>query len=388
MNPDPLFEPFALKHLVLRNRFIMPAMQRGMSRSGAPTQEMFDTYRARAVGGIALVIGESTAVPHASADWNDNLVRIEQATHEAWKGLADAVHSGGAHFFVQLWHPGAIREVAPGYRSSNTPTLSPSGLMGKGRPNGAAMTRQELADVRDAFVEGALLAREAGADGIEVHACHGYLLDQFLWHETNLRQDEYGGAMNIDRARYPAEIVAAIRREVGPDFPISIRLSQFKEVDYGARIWETPEALGDTLYMLRQAGVDLFHMSARRFYRPAFAGSPRTFAGWAKSLTDAPVITVGSVGLTTDMLENLFDGRPAESDLEAGLARLREGFAHNEFDLVAVGRSLIAAADWVNLIGDGQGHRIPTFTKSMLGPMMEDEAAAIAPTGRVIVEDI
>ena len=112
---------------------------------------------------------------------------------------------------MQLWHPGSIRKVDPGEPFYDHPTLSPSGLVQKGRINGRAMTAQELEDLKASYVRAAEHAKALGFDGIELHSCHGYLLDQFLWAETNLREDIYGGATLADRARYPAAILRAIR---------------------------------------------------------------------------------------------------------------------------------------------------------------------------------
>ena len=250
------------------------------------------------------------------------------------------------------------------------------------------MTRQDLQEVRDAYVEAALLAGEIGADGVEVHAAHGYLLDQFLWSQTNLRTDEYGGETLVERARYPTEIVAAIRAAIGPDKLISFRFSHFKEVDYGARICEDPAELSSMLRALRTAGVDIFHASARRFYRPAWPGDPRSLAAWTKSLTDAVVVGVGSVGLTTDILENLYDNRTPEGDVENGITLVRQALRKGDFDLIAVGRSLIADPDFVNKVRDKRYAEIPVFSRSMLGQQLEEVSDAIAPKSRVIANDL
>src|SRR5581483_1547378 len=182
------------------------------------------------------------------------------------------------------------------------PTLSPSGLAHAKRANGRAATGQELIDIREGFVRSALLAKAAGFDGVEVHAAHGYLLDQFLWAETNRRTDGYGGPDIRDRVRFPAEIVAAVRAELGPRPVVGLRFSQWKEVNFDARVAETPDELKLMLDALRAAGADYFHASARRFWTPEWPGSDLGIAGWTKSLTDRPVIAVGSVGLDIDVM--------------------------------------------------------------------------------------
>ena len=181
-----------------------------------------------------------------------------------------------------------------------------------GKPNGLAASLGDLEAIQDAFVRGARAAQQIGANGVEVHACHGYLLERFLWAETNRRTDGYGGDDIRARVRFPKEIVTAIRAAVGQDFVISFRFSQWKEVNYEARIAPTPEDLRVMLSELRSAGVDLFHASARRFWIPEWPGSDWGIAGWTKSFTDAPVIGVGSVGLDTDVMENFF-GKEAQA---------------------------------------------------------------------------
>src|SRR5262249_25069649 len=153
--------------------------------------------------------------------------------------------------------------------------------------------------------------------------------------------------------RFPAEIVRAIREELGPGFPISFRFSQWKEVNYHARVVRTPEELRAMLTILRGAGVDVFHASARYFWVPEWPDSDLGIAAWTKSMTDAPVIAVGSVGLDTDVMDNFF-GKEAKSTGEAGMIELLRRFNQGEFDLISVGRGLIGDAEWVNKIRDGR----------------------------------
>lgn len=264
--------------------------------------------------------------------------------------------------FMQLWHEGAVRKEGGDGPYSQFPTLSPSGLVHAGKPNGGTATLDDFEAIRDAFVRGALAAKQIGAAGVEVHACHGYLLDQFLWAETNRREDGYGGDDIRARVRFPAEIVSAIRQAVGEQFPISFRFSQWKEVNYNARIVPTPGDLESMLIILRAAGVDVFHASARYFWGPEWQGSDLGIAGWTKSLTDAPVIAVGSVGLDTDVMDNFF-GKEAKSTGEAGLRELLRRFNNREFDLISIGRSLIGDAQWVNKVRDGRLEQIRMFTR-------------------------
>ena len=361
-DPAPLFTPFNINGLTLPNRFVMPAMQRQWCEDGVPQPRLAEYYRERVDGGVGLVITESCAVDHPSSTQTPFFCRIDARSMSAWERCFDEVNRAGGRMFLQLWHEGAVRKEGGEGPYSKFPTLSPSGLAHANKLNGRAATQQDLEDIRDAFVRGAAAAKRIGAAGVEVHACHGYLLDQFLWTETNRRSDGYGGEDIAARVCFPAEIVRAIRQEVGPRFPISFRFSQWKEVNYQARVVRTPAELRSMLTTLRGAGVDVFHASARYFWVPEWPDSDLGIAGWTKSMTDAPVIAVGSVGLDTDVMDNFF-GKEAKSTGEAGLIELLRRFNNEEFDLISVGRGLIGDAEWVNKVRDGRLSEIRMFTK-------------------------
>lgn len=368
-----LFSELAIGNAVLRNRFVLPAMQRGFGVNYTPTPRLIEYYRRIAKGGAGLVITESLAINHPTSTGHDGFVlMIDDSRSEEWKACIQAVRAEGSHILVQLNHTGACRVENSGGPRPDLPSLSPSGLMRAGKRNGRAATLEELAEIRDAYVDCALFTKKFGADGVEVHCAHGYLLDQFLWKETNLRTDQYGGPTIADRARFPAEVVRAIREATGNDFIISVRFSQWKEVDYEARIVDTPDELEQMLRVLRNAGADLFHASTRRFNKPEWPGSDRTLAGWAKSLTDAPVITVGSVGVTLDVMDTIYTDQAIESDTERAVQILERMFNEGQFDLVAVGRSMMADPEWVNKIEKKQYAEVLPFKREMVKQALED----------------
>jgi 2,4-dienoyl-CoA reductase-like NADH-dependent reductase (Old Yellow Enzyme family) len=321
-----------------------------------------------AAGGAGLIISESTSPDHPSAYWQPMMGRMEAGTLGAWRKVVDAVHSEGAGFLLQIWHPGSMRKVAEGHPLASYPAFSPSGLIQGGRPNGRAMTREDLSELKLAYVQAAEHAQSLGADGVEVHSAHGYLLDQFLWAETNRREDEYGGRSLAERARYSAEIVAAIRKATGERFVISYRFSQFKEVDYGATVASSPEDLRGMLALLRSSGVDLFNVSSRRFHKAEWPDSEHpdfTIAEWARALTDAPVMTCGSVGLNVEMFANLFDDQePSEQSVERDLRLLAGRVRRGTLDLVGVGRTHIANNDFVNKVRARRFDELALFNKT------------------------
>jgi 2,4-dienoyl-CoA reductase-like NADH-dependent reductase (Old Yellow Enzyme family) len=187
------------------------------------------------------------------------------------------------------------------------------------------------------------MVRRLGFDGLEIHAGHGYLIDQFFWRHTNRRGDVYGGDL-VERTRFAVEVLRACRAAVGTGFPISLRISQWKIQDRDAVLANTPDEFDRFLAPLADAGVDLFHCSAQRYWEPAFAGSDLNLAGWVKKLTGSPAMSVGSVGLDKDVMDQDGYAYPAPID------RLLEMMARGDFDLVAVGRALIADPHWVEKI--------------------------------------
>ena len=152
-----LFKPLRIRAAVLRNRFVMPAMQRMCATNGVPDQDFVAWYALRAQGGAALVISEGAAIDHPSATKTSRILRLEAPMLDGWQACAEAVHRAGAYFLIQLFHEGAVRLEGQGPYPS-APTLSPSGLITPGKQSGRAATRYELEEIKDAYVRGARLA--------------------------------------------------------------------------------------------------------------------------------------------------------------------------------------------------------------------------------------
>jgi len=364
---DGLFTPLALDGVTLRNRFVMPAMQIGFTENCGPSPRTIDYLRGRSEGGAGLIFSESCAPDHPSGYWQAAFCVMNPQTRGRWAELTEAIKGAGAAFAVQLWHPGGQRRPIEGFAHADAPTLSPSGLIQAEREGGRAMTRDEMDDLADTFVRAAEDAKSIGADGVELHCAHGYLMDQFLWAETNTREDGYGGPAVADRARYPLAVAAAIRQAVGKDFLVSLRFSQFKEVDYGARVFETPEELAEFGALARAAGVSMLNVSSRRFGKPEWPDRDPTLgiAGWAKRLTHLPIMTTGSIGLSTDIFADLFDGEDPGLRIAADLAELGRRFNAGEFDMVGVGRMHIANADFVTKVRDGRFDELRLYNKAV-----------------------
>jgi 2,4-dienoyl-CoA reductase-like NADH-dependent reductase (Old Yellow Enzyme family) len=303
-----------------------------------------------------------------------------QDAHDSWRGVAEAVHAAGGLVMPELWHVGLIYKTsdlmegeALRYRAE-LGQVSPSGFIEPGKKVCEGMTQAQIDEVIAAYGAGADKAVELGFDGLEIHAGHGYLIDQFFWAPLNRRTDRYGGSPRA-RGQFGAEVVAEIRRRVGPDFPILFRISDWKLIDYDARLAQSPQELEQLLAPLVDAGVDLFDCSQRRFWEPTFEGSYLNLAGWTKKVTGVPTMTVGSVGLDSDLMESFVEGRQANCNL-ASLTDLIVRFERSEFDLVGVGRASIADPDWANHMRCGELHKLRPYDHSVLAHLREALRAA------------
>jgi 2,4-dienoyl-CoA reductase-like NADH-dependent reductase (Old Yellow Enzyme family) len=362
-----LFSPFGYGSLQLKNRVVMAPMTRNQSPNNVPSDAVVEYYRKRAAGGVGLILTEGTCPGHkAASGYPDVPFMAGQAALAGWAKVVEAVHAEGGKIAPQLWHVGGIRKpgIEPG---GNLPGYSPSGMAFPGKVTGHAMTTQDIDETIAAYVQAAIDSERIGFDAIEIHAAHGYLIDQFFWEATNHRDDQYGGSLE-NRLRFATELVSAMRAALKPDTPISLRFSQWKQQDYTARLANNPDELAAFLMPLSDAGVDIFHCSTRRFWEAEFEGSELNLAGWTKRITGKPTMAVGSVGLNADFLPEPGDLAFKDGEI-ANLDNLSLRLANNEFDLVAVGRALIANPDWANKIEQQQADKLIPFEKNMLASL-------------------
>ncbi|WP_144282217.1 NADH:flavin oxidoreductase [Chryseobacterium echinoideorum] len=352
MNTESLFKPFIYKNLELKNRFVMAPMTRAQSDKGVPTQQIADYYQRRAASEVGLILSEGTVINRPASK---NLLNIPDfygnEALNGWQNVIDAVHEYGGKMGPQIWHVGDTR------MSAEYPSVD--------MEKASSMTLEDIQDTIAQFAASAKSAKELGFDVLEIHGAHGYLIDQFFWEVTNTRTDEYGGKTLKERSRFAVDVVKAIRAAVGEDFIIIIRLSQWKQQDYSAKLANTPEEMEEWLIPLKEAGVDIFHCSQRRFWEPEFEGFDLNFAGWAKKITGQPTITVGSVGLEGDFME-AFSGKGTEkTDLSELTRRLERG----DFDLVAVGRALLQDPEWVKKLKENKIDEIKNFSAESMATL-------------------
>ncbi|MFD2923998.1 NADH:flavin oxidoreductase [Halobacillus naozhouensis] len=354
----PLFQSFTSEKIKLSNRTVMAPMTRGFSPDGVPGEDVAGYYRRRAENEVGLIVTEGTGIDHPASVSGASIPLFHgEESLNGWSNVVKEVHEAGGKIVPQLWHVGMTRKKGDLPNEEANP-VGPSGLSLDGDKITEPMTEAEVEKMVEAYAQAAADAKRLDFDGIEIHGAHGYLIDQFFWEKTNQRTDRYGGDI-VGRTQFAVEVIKACRREVGPDFPIIFRFSQWKMNDYKAKLAETPDELERFLTPLVEAGVDIFHCSTRRFWEPEFEGSDLNLAGWTKKLSGKPVISVGSVGLDGEFTS--FSGANTTS-LDGLMEKLDDG----EFDLVAIGRSLLMDPEWVRKVREGRETELLPFDKAAL----------------------
>jgi 2,4-dienoyl-CoA reductase-like NADH-dependent reductase (Old Yellow Enzyme family) len=372
---EPLFRPFQVKTLTLRNRIVMSPMGQANAKDGVPDDGYPAYFRRRAEGEVGLVMSGATAIPHPSAhmDVNEPHFYGDKAL-AVWKQSIDAVHAAGGKMIPQLWHSGlhGLAYVPPSWDMHGPsgvwfPGPQADGSAGPHEMRAQPMTQADIDAVIRAFGEAAATAQRLGFDGVELHGAHGFLIDQFFWEKTNLRTDRYGGSLR-DRTRFAVEVLEEVRRRVGPDFPIVMRISQFKMMDYTATLADTPAHLAAFLEPLAEAGVDVFDCSIRRFQQPAFPDNPLNLAGWAKKLTGKASLCCGGIGLGSGSVDfgdaDAYKATAAVSlsEIDVLCGMLDRG----EFDLISLARAILGDPAWPQKVRQGRESELKPFTADLM----------------------
>ena len=365
-----LFDPLTIKGLTVPNRIVMAPMTRNFSPEGVPGENVAEYYRKRAAGGTGLIITEGTGIDRPESRNEPNIPAFHgDKSLAGWGEVVEAVHAEGGKIAPQLWHTGLVPAQSPDKPRPGQPE-GPSGIDDKGEPFGAAMSEEDVADTVAKFASAAADAAKLGFDTIELHGAHGYLIDQFFWGAMNRRDDKWGGATLPERSRFAVEIVKQVRAAMPEDMPLIIRVSQWKQQDYTVKLAPTPDEMEAWLGPLVAAGVDVIHASQRRFWEPEFpeidGEQGLNFAGWAKKLTGATTISVGSVALEGDF----FGAFAGEGSKVADLTELERRMEADEFDLIAVGRAMIANPDFARLVREGRQADLHGFAAPMLGELV------------------
>jgi 2,4-dienoyl-CoA reductase-like NADH-dependent reductase (Old Yellow Enzyme family)/thioredoxin reductase len=253
---ENLLRPGKINSMHMRNRLIAGPMEKSLANpDGTLNQRYIDYTRERAKGGAALIQLEAAYV---SPEGRGNPFQLGCHGDHVLPGLAhvaEVIHEHDGKLGMQLHHGGRQSSSVAHHRQPIGPSVVPCSLLDPGSiPR--EMTKMDIHRVRDDFVRAAERCLNAGVDMIIIHGAHGYLLGQFLSPQSNLRSDDYGGTLE-NRARFPLEVVAAIRRIVGSDYPIGYRLSAVEYVKGGLEIEEATRFSG----MLADSGIDLIDVA-------------------------------------------------------------------------------------------------------------------------------
>ncbi|MGW1985023.1 NADH:flavin oxidoreductase/NADH oxidase family protein [Streptomyces collinus] len=322
-----LFSPLPLRSgQVLRNRIAKAAMEENMAGDGQlPGQGLLSLYRRWASGGTGLLITGNVMVHAEALTGPGGVVLDERAPLEPFREWARAGKSGGGAIWMQINHPGRqIQADMPGV------VWGPSDVavsLGKhssrfGRP--LAMTAEQIEATVTRYAVTARRAEEAGFDGVEIHAAHGYLLSQFLSPLVNKRTDAWGGSLE-NRARMLLDIVRAVRVTVSPSFAVAVKLNS---ADFQRGGFDADDAR-QVIEMLAPLGVDLVELSGGSYESPAMSGRPadsRTQAREAYFL-DLARDLVKSSPLPLMLTGGITRRETAEKVLESGVAIIGMGTA-------------------------------------------------------------
>ncbi|WP_057736410.1 FAD-dependent oxidoreductase [Liquorilactobacillus uvarum] len=330
-----LFEPITINGMTLRNRIIMPPMGTNFANyDGTITDNHIKYYEQRAKGGTALITLENVCFDYPMGTNGTTQLRMDndQYLPGLWK-FNEKMHSFGACTSVQINHAGAS---ATGLRLGGLQPVSASDVASKkGMTCPRPLKVEEIEQIVNKYEEAAARAKRAGFDCVEVHAGHSYLLDQFLSPHYNHRKDEYGGSPE-NRARFAREVLTAVRKAVGPRFPISVRFSAEEFINDG-------NSLKDTLKLLEYFNqeADILNVSAAVNDNLQYQIDKMSLPdGWRSFMAKAVKEKFHKVTVTSG---NFRSPKIAEQVLENGDA-----------DLIAMGRGLIAEPNWVNKVQFGQ----------------------------------
>ena len=372
MSPEieRLLSPARLGPLQLRNRVIKTATFEGLTPQGAPTQALIDFHTRVIDGGVAMTtVGQCNVSPDARN--LDNEMHLHDGIRGELRQLTDAIHAHGGKISAQLTHCGYFKLNKP---LETRYTVSPSFKFNKlgapyGRPFAHAMTQKDIDRTIDSYARSTVLARETGFDAVEIMACHGYLLNQFLSANINRRRDQYGGSLE-NRLRFPLQVIERTRAAIGKDFPILVKMNlddacrggltiddavligqAFEAAGVDALVTTAGRSPGNTSFifrgespipfMVRQLKNPFMKLSLTLFGRFQFPPMPYSelylleMARKLRKAVKCPIVYLGGV-----------------SSVKALETVMREGF-----DFAAMGRALIFDPQMINRIRENANYR-------------------------------
>lgn len=337
---EKLLQSGKIGSMRLKNRVVMPAMGVSLAQPGGETNEhIIRYYEERAKGGVGLIITEITRVEPIYGTAIPNQLGAYESRHVPHlERLAERVHKYGTKILVQLQHPGRENKSD---MIEGRQIVAPSPVMCKvTQEMPRELTTDECSALVKAFIKGAVLASRAGMDGVELHAAHGYLLNEFLSPYTNKRTDRYGGSFE-NRIRILEEMITGIRFMCGPNFIISVRLSADEFVEGGLKLEDTIKIART----LESFGIDVINISSGIYETSTTIIEPASYPqGWKKHLAHA---VKAAVKIPVIAANNIKDPDVAEELLEGDVC-----------DYVAIGRASLADPEWTKKTMEGRSEEI------------------------------
>ncbi len=336
-----IFEQGKIGNVTFKNRLVMSPMGTSLAEmDGSPSEDMIAFYEARAIGGAGLIIPEITRVNDVHGVGMMRQLSVSKDRHiEGLAKLAASVHKHGTKIFIQLHHPG--RETVTALTGG--PVVSASAIPCKYlQQETRALSTEEVKALIQQFIDGGVRVKKAGCDGVELHAAHGYLLQQFLSPYTNKREDEYGGSFE-NRLRMITEIIQGLRAQCGPDFPIGVRLSVEEFLDKTG-VTEDYIHIQDGVKIamaLEKCGIDFIDVSVGLYETGNVCVEPISFPqGWRKDLIK---VVKDHVSIPVIGVSCIREPQTAEAFLENGIV-----------DFVSMGRSWLADEQWGRKVLEGR----------------------------------
>lgn len=383
MSYDMLFSPMKIGNVEIKNRIVMAPMCMGFGQyNGCATETMMNYYEERAKGGVGLIFTEITRINDITgASSFGQLGMSHDYQIPALREMADRIHKHNCKIMVELHHPGrqnlglmigtvpicnvGSKLMGNLYTKILTQAVIPQGKKLQDKhivPRTVAPSKCERSKMSDSvnrelsvkeikriicqFVEGAVRVKKAGCDGVELHAAHGYLIQQFLSPNTNKRTDQYGGSLE-NRMRFLLEIIDGIRSNCGKDFPIVVRLTvdeMYSEIGQNGKGYNLEEGI-KMAKILNDKGIDAIDVSSAAYDTFNYWLEPTTFTpGWRKYLANEVKKVVDIPVIAANLIRS---PKQAEIQLEEGTQ-----------DFISLGRPLIADPHWPNKVKSGNENLI------------------------------
>ena len=383
MSYDMLFSPMKIGNVEIKNRIVMAPMCMGFGQyNGCATETMMDYYEERAKGGVGLIFTEITRINDITgASSFGQLGMSHDYQIPALREMADRIHKHNCKIMVELHHPGrqnlglmigtvpicniGSKLMGNLYTKILTQAVIPQGKKLQDKhivPRTVAPSKCERSKMSDSvnrelsvneikriicqFIEGAVRVKKAGCDGVELHAAHGYLIQQFLSPNTTKRPDQYGGSLE-NRMRFLLEIIDGIRSNCGKDFPIVVRLTvdeMYSEIGQNGKGYNLEEGI-KMAKILSDKGIDAIDVSSAAYDTFNYWLEPTTFTpGWRKYLASEVKKVVDIPVIAANLIRS---PKQAEMQLEEGTQ-----------DFISLGRPLIADPHWPNKVKSGNENLI------------------------------